>query len=74
MEGSKGKCWSCGSKKMKAGKTWFECQDCGATWVPPQKTGFDPYEVTRHRDIGLKGAPTKSAARDAAAARDAKWA
>lgn len=74
MEGSKDKCWNCDSLNMKAVETWYQCQDCEATWVPPTKMGYNPFEVEGGGMNGSKGTPTKSAARSAAAAREGKGA
>ena len=71
MEGSKDKCWNCDGRNMKAVETWFECRDCGATWVPPRKLGYDPVELIFEDKFGHSHyEPTKRAARKAAAARN----
>ena len=72
MKGSKDKCWNCDGRNMKAVETWFECQDCGATWVPPTKAGYNPFETEGGGMSGSKGTPSKSAVRAAATARKAK--
>lgn len=47
-------CWYCGSKAVFPIKTWFECQDCGATHVP--QLTFSSSPVTEV-DAWTGGAP-----------------
>jgi len=72
-------CWNCGSKAVFPIETWFECQDCGATHVPPVTLGpliVEPGNVWRKGDTDRPTRqamhPTPAAARQARLARQAK--
>jgi len=47
-------CWNCGSKAVFPIETWYECQDCGTTYVPQIKLAPSP--VTKV-DAETGGAP-----------------
>lgn len=58
-------CWYCGGDKVQAVKTYYQCQDCGATHTVTLKPGLP--ELERHRRLancedggfsGLQYSPT----------------
>jgi hypothetical protein len=75
----KSKCWNCGSLDMKAKGSYFECQDCGATYndlpdmrsseitVVDEETGGAP-RANRPTRAKVSG----TAARRAARARESR--
>jgi len=72
-------CWYCRSKNVKLVETWYQCQDCDATYTPLTTLGDDvlkrgSVDSTLHGRRRTRPAnhPSESVMREAAAARQAK--
>jgi len=72
-------CWNCGSKNMKPVDTFYQCQDCEATYVPQITLGPVKTVSGRMQNNTLNGPstretrrPSPAAAREAQKAREAK--
>ena len=72
-------CWYCGSKKVFPIRTWYQCDDCGATHIPSVALGppiVEPGNVFAQGDVDKPTRralhPTAGVASRTARARDNK--
>jgi len=47
-------CWNCSSRKVFPVQTWFQCDDCGATYIPQVEVTYSPVTLV---DVATGGPP-----------------